>query len=172
MDVGWDVMLYLYVQALLLVAMALHLLWAESWRCWIFIIMVGNMWGGVRMLNFLDKTNTSTSWVITTQCTIRPCLSEVAPHGHSPHPVELLILVTHELLSCNYHSGLLRSLLMLLLLLFLHHGLLYHGLHRGLLYHHGLLRGHAILHVRLMVPTRLLLNFPACTNINAGYTYR
>ena len=155
--------------------MALHLLWAESWRCWIFIIAVGNMWGGVRMLHFLAKTNTSISWVITTQCNICPCLSEVTPHGHSPHPVELFILVTHELLIWHYHAGVLRLLLLLLLLLFLlllHHGLLYHGLHYGMLYHHGLLCGHAIPHVCMLVPTRLLLNLPARTNTNAGDTYR
>ena len=145
---------FVYVQALLLVAMALHLLWAESWRCWIFIIMVGNMWFGVRMLHFGVKTNTGISWVITTQCTICPCLSEVSPHGHSPHPVELLILVTHELLSRHYHVSVLRLLLLLLLLLLLHRGLLYHGLHHGLLYHHGLLRGHVIPHVCLLVPNR------------------
>ena len=132
----------LYVQELLLVAMALHLLWDKSWRCWIFITMVGNMWGGVRMLHFLDKKNTSISFVITTQCTIRPCLSEVASHGPSPHPVELLILVTHELLSRNYHAGVLGLLLLLLLLMLLYYGLLYHGMHHGMLYHHGLMRRH------------------------------
>ena len=137
--------------------------------------MVGNMCGGVRMLHFLAKTNTSISWIITTQCTIRPYLSEVAPHGHFPHPVELLILVTHELLSWHYRAGVLRLfllLMLLLLLLLLHHGLLYHWLHHGILCHYGFLCGHAIPHVRLLVPTQLLLNFPARTNINSGDTYR
>ena len=145
----------LYIQALLLVAMTLHFLWDKSWRCWIFITMAGNMWCGVRMLHFFAKTNTSISWVITTQCTILPCLSEVASHGPSTHPIEVLILVAHELLSRHYHAGALGLLLMLLLLLLLHHGLLYHGLHYGMLYHHGLLRRHAISHVGLLVPTRL-----------------
>ena len=152
--------------------MALHVLWDESWRCWIFIIMVGNMWGRVRMLHFLAKTNISISWVITTRCTIRPCLSEVAPHGHSPHSVEVLIMATHELLGWHHHAGVLRLLLLFLLLLLLYHGLLHHGLHHGMLHHHGMLRGHAIPHVLLLVPTRMLLNFPARTNINAGDTYR
>ena len=166
----------LYIQAFLLVAMELHVLWDKSWRCWIFITMAGNMWGGVRMLHFLAKTNTSIRWVITTQCTIRPCLSEVASHGPSTHPVELLILVAHELLSQNYHAGVLGLLLLLLLLLMfllmllmlLYHGLFYHGL----FYHNGLLQRHAIPHVHLLVPTRLLLNLPACTYIYARYTYR
>ena len=150
--------------------MALHFLWDKSWRCWIFITMAGNMWVGVWMLHFFAKTNTSICRVITTQCNIRPCLSEVAPHGPSAHPFELLILVTHEFLSRHYHAGVLGLLLLLLLLLY--HGLLYHGLHHWLLYHHGLLRRHAIPHVCLMVPTRLLLNLPACTYIYARYTCR
>ena len=148
----------LYMQALLLVAMVLHLLWDKSCRCWIFINMAGNMWGGI--LHFLAKTNTSIIWVITIQCTTRPCLSEVASHGPSTCPVELLILVAHELLSRHYHAGVLGLLLLLRLLLLL------------LLLHHGMLRRHAIPHVRLLVPTRLLLNLPARTNIYALYTYR
>ena len=81
-------------------------------------------------------------------------------------------MVTHELFSRHYHAGVLSFLLLLMFLLLLYHGLLYHGMHNGLLYHHGLLCGHAIPHVRLLVPIRLFLNFPALTNTNAGYTYR
>ena len=130
------------------------------------------MWGGVRMLHFLAKTNNSISWVINTRCTICPYLSEVASHGPSTHPVELLVLVAHELLSWNHHSGVLWLLLLFLLLYhgLFYHELLYRGLHHGMLYHHGLLQGHAIPHVCLLVTTRLLFNLPACTYIYAGYT--
>ena len=83
-----------------------------------------------------------------------------------------MILATHELLGRHHHDVVLRLLLLLLLLLLLHHRLLHHGLHHGLLNNYGLLRGHAIPHVRLLVPTQMLLNLPARTNINAGYTYR
>ena len=83
------------------------------------------------------------------------------------------MLVAHELLSRNYHAGILGLLLLLLLLMLMYHGLLYHGLlYHGMLYHHGLLRRHAIPHVRLLVPTWLLLNLPTCTYIYARYTYR
>ena len=81
-------------------------------------------------------------------------------------------MATHELLGRHHNAGVLRLLLLLLLLMLLHHGLLYHGMHHGLLYNHGMMRGHAIPHVRLMFPTRLLLNLPARTNINSGDTYR
>ena len=144
------------------------------------------MWGGVRMLHFLAKTNTSISWDIITRCTIRPCLSEVATHGPSTYPVELLILVAHLLLSWHHHSVVLWLLLQLLLLYhgllyhgvlyhglyhgLFYHGVLYHGLYHGILYHHGILQRHSISHVFLLVPTQLFLNLPACTNIYACYT--
>ena len=118
------------------------------------------MWGGVRMLHFLAKTNTIISRVITTRCTIRPCLSEVASYGISTRPVELLVLVAHELSIWHYHA-------FVLWLLLLYHRMLYHGLNHGMLYHHGLLRGHAITHVCLLVPTWLLLNLPVCTYVYA-----
>ena len=147
----------LYIQALLLVAMALHVSWAKSWRCWIIITtMAWKMWGGVRMLHFLAKTNTSVSTVITTRCTIRPCLSEIASHRSSTDPLEILVMVAYELLIWHHHA-------FVLWLLLLYHGLLYHGL----LCHHGLLWGHAIPHVFLLVPTRLLLYLPACTYVYA-----
>ena len=140
------------MQALLLEAMALHVSWAKSWRCWIIITIAWNMWGGVQMLHFLAKTNTSIFWVITTRCTIRPCLSEIASHGYSTDTVEMLVMVAYELLIWHHHACVLG-------LLFLYHVLLYHGL----------LRGHAIPHVCLLVPTRLLLYLAACTDVYARY---
>ena len=129
------------------------------------ITMAWNIWGGVRMLHFVVKINTSISIVITTRCTIRPFLSEIASHGSSTHPVEMLVMVAYELLIWNNHAC-------VLWLLLLYHGLLYHGLNHGLLHHHGLLKRHAIPHVCMLVPTRLLLNLPVCTYIYASYTYR
>ena len=70
---------FIYAQALLLVAMALHLLWDESWRCWIFIIMVGIMWGGVQMLHFLAKTNTD--------ALSAPAFQKLLPMGNPPIPL-------------------------------------------------------------------------------------
>ena len=72
-------------------------------------------------------------------------------------------MVAYELLIWHHHACVLGLL---------YHGLLYHGLlcHQGLFYHglfchHGLLRGHAIPHVYLLVPTRLLLYLSACTDV-------
>ena len=82
------------------------------------------------MLHVVVKRNTIISIVITTRCTIRPCLSEVASHGSSTGPVEMLIVVAYELLIWQHHTFLLGLL---------YHGLLYHGLlYHGLLCHHGL----------------------------------
>ena len=156
MHVLWWVLLC--IQALLLVSMALLVSWAKSWRCWIIITMAWNMQGGLRMLHFLAKINTSISIVITTRCTIRPCLLEIASHGSSTDPVEMLVLVAYELLIWHHHACVLWLLLLYL-------GLLYHGL----LCHHGLLWGHAISHVCLLVPTRLLLYLPAGTDVYACY---
>ena len=124
------------------------------------------------MLHFVVKINTIISIVINTRCTIRPFLSELASHGSSTDPVEMLVIVANELLIWHHHScvpGLLYHGL-------LYHGLLYHGLlchhgllHRGLLCHHGMLLGHAIPHVFLMVPTWLLLYLPVCTDVYAHY---
>ena len=72
-------------------------------------------------------------------------------------------MVAYELLIWHHHAC-------VLVLLFLYHGILYHGmLYHGLLCHHGLLRGHAIPHVCLLVTTRLLLYLPACTDVYARY---
>ena len=88
--------------------------------------MAWNSLGGVRMLHVAVKINTIISIVITTRCTIRPCLSEVASYGSSTGPVEMLIVVAYELLIWHHHACVL--------------GLLYHGtLYHGLLCHHGLL---------------------------------
>ena len=70
----------------------------------------------------------------------------------------MLVMVAYELLIWYHHSCVLG-------LLFMYHGLLYHGL----FCHHGMLRGHAILHVCLLVPTRLLLYLDACTDVYARY---
>ena len=114
------------MKALLLVAIALHVSWAKSWRCWIISTMAWNIFGRERMLHVVVKINTIISIFITTRCTIRPCLSEVASYGSSTVPIEILIVVAYELLIWNHHACVL--------------GLLYHGmLHRGLLCHHGLL---------------------------------
>ena len=146
------------MQALLLEAMVLHVLWDKSWRCWIIITIVCNIWGGVRMLHFVVKINTSISMVITTRCAICPYLSEIASHGSSTDNVEMLVIVAYELLIWHHHACVLGLLL-------LYHGLLYHGL----LCHHGMLRGHSIPHVCLLVPTRLLLYLPAFTDVYACY---
>ena len=50
------------------------------------------------MLHVVVKINTIISIVITTRCTIRPCLSEVASYGSSTGPVEMLVVVAYELL--------------------------------------------------------------------------
>ena len=93
--------------------------------------MAWNIFGGVRMLIVVVKINTIISIVITTRCTIRPCLSEVASYGSSNVPVEMLIVVAYELLIWNHHACVLGLF---------YHGLLYHRmLYHGLLCHHGLL---------------------------------
>ena len=52
----------------------------------------------------------------------------------------------------------------------LYHGLFYHGLlYHGLFCHHGLLWGHAVPHVCLLVPNRLLLYLASCTDVYARY---
>ena len=77
-------------------------------------------------------------------------------------------MVAYELLILHHHACVLG--LLLLYHWMLYHGLLYHGLlYHGLLCHHGLLQGHAIPHVCLLVPTRLLLYLPACTDVYARY---
>ena len=87
--------------------------------------------GGVRMLHVVVKINTIISIVITTPCTIRPCLLEVASYGFSTGPVEMSIVVVYELLIWHHHAC---------VLWLLYHGLLYHGmLYHGLLCRHGLL---------------------------------
>ena len=88
--------------------------------------MVWNILGGVRMLHVVVKMYTIISIVITTRCTIRPCLSEVASYGSSTDPVEMLVVVAYELLVWHHHACVLGLL---------YHGLLYHGL----LCQHGLL---------------------------------
>ena len=88
--------------------------------------MAWNILGGVQMLHVVVKINTIISIVITTLCTIRPCLSEVASYGSSTGPVEMLGVVAYELLIRHHHACILGLL---------YHGLLYHGL----LCHHGLL---------------------------------
>ena len=88
--------------------------------------MQWNILGGVRMLHVVVKINTIISIVITTRCTIRPCLLEVASYGSSTVSVEILIVVAYELLMWHHHACVLGLL---------YPGLLYHGL----LCHHGLL---------------------------------
>ena len=106
--------------------------------------------------------------VVTTQCTIRPFLSEIASHGSSADPVEILVMVAYELLIWHHHAC-------VLWLLLLYHGLLYHGLlchgllYYGLFCHHGLLWWHTMPDVCLLVPTRLLLYLPACTDVYTCY---
>ena len=75
----------------------------------------------------------------------------------------MLVMVAYELLIWNHHACVLGLLL-------LYHGLFYHGLlYHGLLCHHELLKGHAIPHVCLLVPTRLLLYLTACTDVYDRY---
>ena len=109
------------------------------------------------MLHVVVKINTIISIVITNRCTIRPCLSEVAPYGSSTVPVEILIVVAYELLIWNHHACVLGLL---------YHGLLYHGR----LCHHGMLWGHAISHVYLLVPIWYLLCLPVCADIYSRYS--
>ena len=78
------------------------------------------------MLHVVVKMNTIISIVITTCCTIRPCLSEVASYGSCTVPVEMLIVVAYELLIWHHHACVL--------------GLLYRGmLYHSMLCYHGLL---------------------------------
>ena len=98
--------------------------------------MACDIFGGIRMMHVVVKINTIISIVITTCCTIRPCLSEVASYGSSTVTVEILIVVAYELLIWNHHACVLGLLYHGLL----YYGLLYHGLlYHGLLCHHGML---------------------------------
>ena len=68
------------------------------------ITMAWEILGGVRMLHVVVKINTIISIVITTLCTIRPCLSEIESYRSSTGPIEILVVVAYEMLIWHHHA--------------------------------------------------------------------